>query len=360
MKSTISDIERTAGQSVVAGFNGQKLPTEIETRLKQGALGGIILFGRNVESVQQVAALLNAAKRLSTTPLIIGVDQEGGRVVRLRAPMTVLPPARTIGALDEVAVTQQAGEMVGEELRTIGFNLNFAPVLDVDTHARSPVIGDRAFSSLPEQVSRHGIAFALGLKKGGVSPCAKHYPGHGDAALDSHLSLPTVGHDVERLTKVEELPFVRWMENGAGPMMSAHVVYPALDPEWPATLSAEILTRRVRERYRFNGVLFSDDLEMGAMRRFGDIGSVAIRAVEAGIDGLLICKSQEKQEMAVEALTLRAERDTGFLWRLKEAAGRLRNSVVTAVSNPLDWLGSPDHLSRQVALLDHFGKGTHT
>ena len=201
--------------------------------------------------------------------LITAVDQEGGRVVRLRNPLTALPPARRFGELDDPELTERAGALVGMELCAQGFTVNFAPVLDVDTYPSSPVIGDRAFGATPAAVIRHAIPFARGLRRGGVVPCAKHFPGHGGAALDSHLTLPRVPHPRKRLDQVEIAPFATWCREAMGPVMSAHVVYPGLDPKRPATLSGAIIDGILRRDLGFEGVVFSDDLEMGAIEALG-------------------------------------------------------------------------------------------
>jgi beta-N-acetylhexosaminidase len=282
--------EALAGRVVIAGFDGATLPADVRKAIAEDALGGVILFKRNIEDLDQVAALtaeIRCAAPDCDGPLI-GVDQEGGRVVRLREPLTVLPPARRFGDIDDPALTGRAGELIGLELRAIGFTVDFAPVLDVDTHPASPIIGDRAFGGTPGTVTRHGLAFARGLTLGGVHPCAKHFPGHGDAALDSHLALPEVALDADRLRELEMAPIAAWCETGAGPVMTAHVVYPALDPDLPATLSRRIITGELRERLGFRGVVFTDDLEMGAIQALGGAGEVAVRAMAAGADGLLV------------------------------------------------------------------------
>ncbi len=351
---TISSLETLAGRLIVAGFDGLDLTDDIAGSLSSGSLGGVVFFKRNIESLEQTAAMLSRVRDAWSLPHppIIGVDQEGGRVVRLREPLTVLPPAVRFGALDRPDLTEEAGELVGLELRAVGFTVDFAPVLDVATNPDSPVIGDRAFGATPEAVIRHGLSFGQGLLRGGVCPCAKHFPGHGDAALDSHRALPRVSHGRARLEAVEMAPFAAWCRAGMGPVMSAHVVYPGLDPEGPATLSAPILTGLLREGLGFNGVIFSDDLEMGAIEALGGAGQVAVRAVAAGVDGLLVCRRAEHREAVRSSLARRASEDLSFRQRLESAAERLAALPVSESRHPLSWIGSSDHRSLQQQVMD--------
>ncbi len=349
MSKTSRRFDQLSKNVIIAGFEGPDLPADLAGDLCAGTLGGLILFRRNIESLPQVSALLEEAHGISPTgrtPLI-GVDQEGGRVVRLREPLTVLPPARRLGAMDDEGLTRRAGTLVGRELRALGFTIDFAPVLDVDTHEDSPIIGDRAFGSTPETVVKHALAFAEGLKQGGVSPCAKHFPGHGDASLDSHLDLPRVAHDTLRLRSLEMVPFAAWAAAGMGPVMTAHVVYPTLDPELPATLSRPVVSGELRERLGFRGAVLTDDLEMGAITALGGPGKVAVRAVEAGVDGLLVCRRRSHREAVVEALARAASDTPGFAERLEVAAARLASIPLDGFRNAPGWIGSPTHRSLQ-------------
>jgi beta-N-acetylhexosaminidase len=250
----------------------------------------------------------------------IGVDEEGGQVSRLPAPR--LPPMRVLGeTLDEELVERAAGA-VGRLLAETGFNLDFAPVLDVDSNPDNPVIGDRSFSSQPAVVARLGAAFVRGLQAAGVMACGKHFPGHGDTSQDSHLDLPTVTHQAARLHACEIYPFRELSRAGIAAMMSAHVVFTHLDPGMPATLSRRILTRLLRADLGFSGVLFSDGMEMRALSDRIPIELSSVRAIEAGCDALLICHDLDLQQRAHAALWGRAEADPGFRDRALEAATR--------------------------------------
>jgi beta-N-acetylhexosaminidase len=352
--------ERLAGSLVLAGFEGLCLPTELKRLLKQDALSGIILFKRNVDSIEQVRAVNDTARSavmspgaMSNASPIIAVDQEGGRVARIKAPLTHIPSARRFGEKNDPSLTKTAGLLVGRELSALGFTLNFAPVLDVDTNPASPVIGDRSYGDTPDTVIQHGLAFAEGLKAGGVMPCAKHFPGHGDAAVDSHLALPRVPHDSARLDVVEMSPFRAWSKAKLGPVMTAHVMYPALDAHCPATLSASIIEGELRHRIGFKGPVLTDDLEMGAMADFGGPGGAAVRAVRAGADGLLVCRMFEHVEAVIAGLAKEALDDSSFSSRLEKAALRLL-SLRNLPKGDLTFIGSSAHMSLSEEVMSAF------
>jgi len=303
-------LRRLASRLLLCGFDGKSAPPSLTRLLGQGAAGAI-LFSRNVESPEQVAELCNEIHGLGapgdSAPLCC-VDQEGGRVARLKAPFTEWPPMRSIGCAGSSRLAEAVGEAIAAELRAVGIDLDFAPVLDVDTNPRSPVIGDRAFSSAAAAVAELGAALIRGLGRGGVIACGKHFPGHGDAAADSHRELPTVALPAERLREVELLPFCRAIAEGVPALMTAHVVYPALDAAAPATLSRRILGDLLRRELGFGGAIVSDDLEMQALAGLGGFGAVACRAVEAGADLLLVCHSAAAQEEVIDGLAAFAER----------------------------------------------------
>ena len=243
------------------------------------------------------------------------------------------------------------------ELRSLGFTLNLAPILDVDTNPNSPVIGDRSFGGKPDIVIRHGFAFARGLKTGGVLPCAKHFPGHGDASFDSHLSLGLVEHDAARLEAVEMEPFRAWARTGLGPIMTAHVIYPSLDPDNPATGSRRIITDVLRERMRFFGAVLTDDLEMGAVGQSGGAAAMSIASVRAGADGLLVCRSSDVRNEVIDALAAEVFEHKGFERKLQIAAKRLEPLGSPAGPDVgFSWIGSDDHRSLQDKVMSRFDR----
>jgi beta-N-acetylhexosaminidase len=295
--------EALALQVLMFGFEG-KQPTPFIKDLLQRGLGGVILFARNIESPEQVASLTNQLSTLATTPrrLLISVDQEGGRVARLRQGFSKIPTMRRVGQSRDPNLARLVGRVLGEELRAVGISYNFAPVLDVDTNPKNPVIGDRSFSRESAEVARMGLALAEGLLLEGILPCGKHFPGHGDTHQDSHKTLPILDRSIESLREIELLPFREAAKAKLASLMTAHVVYPALDPSLPATLSPIVVNQLLRGELGYEGVVVSDDLEMNAVAERFDIGDAAKLCVEAGLDIVLVCHQEARQEVAFRAL----------------------------------------------------------
>jgi beta-N-acetylhexosaminidase len=317
-----SALEELCGQLIVGGFDGTSLPDEMRAALRDGRRAGVILFKRNITSVEQTHSLCSEIAALSNARSpFIAIDQEGGRVRRLPPPCIELPPMRVLGDIGDARLVERAGAAVGAELAAIGFNVDFAPVLDVASNPQNPIIGDRSFAADPLRVSEMGGAFARGLEAAGVLACGKHFPGHGDTELDSHLDLPIVRAPRSVLAEREIAPF-RSLSGSLSSMMSAHVVYDALDPGVPATLSHRIATELLRDDLGFEGVLFSDDLEMRALADRHEVEETSVEAIHAGCDVLLICRQFDWQERAHAALVRRAERDLVFRDRCAEAIAR--------------------------------------
>lgn len=318
------ELPRLCGQIIVGGFDGAELPPRYEAALRAGHRGGAILFRRNVPTVHQSAALCEAIRAAAPgdLPPFIGVDQEGGRVTRMPAPFLTLPPMRDLGATLDLDLIQRAGRAVAAELAAVGFNLNFAPVLDVDSNPENPIIGDRAFGRDPRTVMRSGVAFLRGMQDKNVLACGKHFPGHGDTSKDSHFELPVIEHTRERLEKIELPPFRAASGAGIASFMTAHIDVKSLDPGVPATMSRAINASLLRAEIGFEGVLFSDDLEMAAVAARYPVEDAAVESVWAGCDALLICKSEDAQDRAHEALIKQAERDRRFRDRCVEAVTR--------------------------------------
>jgi beta-N-acetylhexosaminidase len=326
------------GESIASplwvGFDGKTLPAALSRWLEAGEVGGVVLFSRNIESPAQVRGLCreirSAAGRGNPLPLI-AVDQEGGRVARLiDPPFTRFPPARacSLFCCRNKSVAEAVGAATAAELRAVGIDVNFAPVLDVDSNPRNPVIGDRAFSEEPHTAAALGIAFAKGSLSRGILPVGKHFPGHGDTSADSHEELPVVRAGRRTLLRRELLPFRRAARAGIPALMTAHVLYPALDRALPATLSRKILHDLLREQLRFRGAVISDALEMKAIADRYGIGEAAVLAVTAGCDVVLVCRGESVQAEAIDRLA-RETRDRPTFRRAVAAAavrsGRLRS-----------------------------------
>ncbi len=319
---------RLAGSLLVTGFDGPKLSERTERALARGERAGVILFRRNapdVASIASIAAAVQAARAPEEIdPLLVAIDEEGGRVSRLPPPEVKLPPMRLVGRIKSSDLARRAGFAVGARLRALGVNLDFAPILDVDSNPQNPVIGDRSFCSDPGVVATLALAFADGLRDGGVLPCGKHFPGHGDTDKDSHHDLPVLTHDRARLDAVELAPFRAACRAGIESIMSAHVVVRAFDPDVPATLSSSMMTDLLRTELGFGGVLVSDDLEMRAVAASFPVEESAIRAVRAGCDLLLVCSDEDLADRAHGALAREIEASPAFAERAKAAATRVR------------------------------------
>jgi beta-N-acetylhexosaminidase len=336
------------GQLLVVGLAGTELSGPERQALSAATRAGVVLFKRNVaEGLRNVTSLVAAVREACAggTPPLVAVDQEGGRVARLGAPALRLPPMRRIGDTGDTDLARRLAEAQGRELRALGFTMSFAPVADVHTRADNPIIGDRAFAETPEGVAAFAAAWAEGLMRAGILSCAKHFPGHGDTTVDSHLALPRVDRDRDGLSRIEVAPFRALARNPAvDAMMSAHVVYPALDPDRPATLSRAICTDLLRGELGFRGVLFSDDLEMKAITL--GAGEAAVLAVAAGCDVLLVCSRADLADEVHAALVREVERSPAFRDRCEEAARR--STAMRRRSRPEPEL-DPDRLAAAFA-----------
>ena len=297
-------LHRRVGQVMMAGFGGCAVPVELRALAREWDLGGVVLFARNVEAPEQVAELAFEARGLAReTPLWVGIDQEGGRVARLRAPFTEWPAMAHLGRRGDDDLARRFARALAAELSAVGVNLDFAPVLDLFSEAADPVIGDRALASDPETVGRLGSVIVAGLQEGGVAACAKHFPGHGDVGVDSHEELPVVEHDPDRLRAHEMAPFRAAVAAEVAAVMTAHVVYPALDEERPATLSRTIVGGILRRECGHRGLVVTDDLEMGAITADRTVERAAVEALSCGCDTVLVCgASAERHASVLEAI----------------------------------------------------------
>jgi len=326
----MDEFDRQAARCVFVGIQG-RTPTQPELDLIRRGAGGVILFARNVSDPIQVAELSRALKAAAPGPLLVCIDHEGGRVQRLRPPhWTAWPSMRRIGELDQqggvagmngTAIAETLGKMIAEELSACGIDLDFAPVLDVDTNPRNPVIGDRSFSRDPRRVARLGVALAQALEGAGVASCGKHFPGHGDTSQDSHMTLPRLAHDPARLWEVELVPFVAAARAGLASMMTAHIRFEAFDL-LPATLSPMTLGL-LRKDVGFKGCCISDDLEMRAISETWGVPDAAELAIDAGCDAVLVCHTLQHQHDSIDAIGRGARSGPMPRERLLEASTRL-------------------------------------
>jgi beta-N-acetylhexosaminidase len=323
---SLRDFRRQAGQIAIAGFGGHSIPPDLKALAREFDLGGVIFFARNVESPEQVAELSREAQSLARElPLWVSVDQEGGRVARLKSPFTEWPPMLTLGRSGDEALAERFARALAAELKAVGISLDFTPVLDVLTNPKNPVIGDRSLAERAEDVARLGTVIIRVLQAEGIAASGKHFPGHGDTSVDSHFELPLVEHPPERLEAVELVPFKAAIKAGVASIMTAHILIPAFDEEVPATLSPRIVDDLLKQQLGYDGLVLSDDLEMKAISGRYGIPEATVKAIGAGCDAVLMCGTdQDAQARAIEAVIRAVEEGTLPLERAEDALARHR------------------------------------
>jgi beta-N-acetylhexosaminidase len=319
---------RDLGQLLIGSVPGLTIPPELRSIARDFDLGGLILFARNIEAPEQVVELSAAAEELGRAmPAWVSVDQEGGRVARLKEPFTTWPPMATLGRAGSEALAERFARALAAELLAVGITLDYAPVLDIHTNPKNPVIGDRALAEKAADVARLGRVIVRALQGEGVAACGKHFPGHGDTSTDSHFELPVVEHPPDRLRAVEFEPFRAAIEEQVAFIMTAHVLVPSLDETRPATLSPAVVQDVLRDELGFEGVILSDDLEMKAVSAEHRVPDAAVDAIRAGCDGVLVCSGDvELQALTLEALVKAVESGTISTARVDDAFTRLKRA----------------------------------
>jgi beta-N-acetylhexosaminidase len=325
---SLRDVRRHAGQLAIAGFAGHTIPPELKALAREFDLGGIILFARNVESPEQVADIAREARALARDlPLWVSVDQEGGRVARLKTPFTVWPPMITLGRSGDRQLARRFAAALAAELTAVGITLDYTPVLDILTNPKNPAIGDRALAERADDVAVLGTVIIEALQAAGIAACGKHFPGHGDTGADSHVELPLVEHPPERLEAVELVPFRAAIEARVAAIMTAHLLIPALDDTGPATLSSRVVDGLLKQHLRFGGLVLTDDLEMKAISGRYGLPHATVKAIAAGCDAVLMCgTSQEPQVLALESVIRAVEDGSLPLRRVEDAFARHRRA----------------------------------
>lgn len=298
-------LKEKIGQLLIVGFEGIEINNEIEVLIDDYKVGGFIFFSRNITDLNLTFELINDIKEKnleSNIPLFISVDEEGGRVSRLTKEFKPLPSAKTIGSINKREISFGYGKIIGERLNSLGFNLDFAPVLDINSNPNNPVIGDRAFGSDQESVTQNSMYVIEGLNEENIIPVVKHFPGHGDTSIDSHKVLPILDKTKEELESLELIPFKNAIEQNIDSIMVAHILFDKIDKEYPATMSKQIITNILREELHFNGVVFSDDMTMGAIIQNYTIEEASVKFLESGGDILLICHGRDNPKLVYEAI----------------------------------------------------------
>lgn len=294
------------GQLLIIGIEDKHLTIAHQKLIQEQFIGSVILFKRNIKDEKQLTEFIIQLKEQNDypdIPLWITIDQEGGNVNRLPEQF---PAAADLAELDDLALTYDSATAMGEALAQYGFDVDFAPVLDVNSNSKNPVIGNRAFGTAPQEASEQAIAMLQGLEPY-VMTVGKHFPGHGDTSVDSHKTLPTVNKSWEELQQLELIPFYAAIEQHIDALMIGHLYFPQLDAEYPASLSKEIITHRLREEMGFTGLAISDDMVMGGITEKYPIGDAAVIALQAGIDMLIVGHDVQSQQEVITAITLAVE-----------------------------------------------------
>ncbi len=352
------------GQRICAGFTGTAVTEELRDLIRTYKVGNILLFSRNVRDFGQLRALCTELRELilaeTGLPPFIMIDEECGEVSRLGHLTGETPSAAALGAAGDPECAREIGRIIGRRLRAAGINMNLAPVLDVLSQPRNAVMGNRCFSSEPEQVARFGRAYLEGVREAGVLTCGKHFPGHGDTSVDSHFGLPVIDKSPEDLEKTELVSFRAAIDAGLDAMMSAHIVFPALEPEGlPATLSSRVLRGLLREKLRFEGIIVSDGMEMQAILNLMPLPEGVFRALKAGVDIALVCHepalaaaSCRRMEEAVMKGEIPEENlEEAFDRIVKRKADLPEAGAVTDFLNPRDQARSAEIMEQALRVL---------
>jgi beta-N-acetylhexosaminidase len=338
---------REALERFILGFDGAGVPPDLAALLGQG-LAGVAIYPRNFASPAGLRALTDQIRAASAAPVVIGIDQEGGTTFSLPPPFTAWPSPAELGRLGDAALVERVARAIAVELRAVGVNTDFAPMLDLAVNPESPVTRGRSFGRAPGDVARLGAAFLRGLAAEGVLGCAKHFPGHGDTTTDPHLDLPSFDGTMERLQREELVPFAAAIAANTPMIMTAHILLPQIDATLPASLSPAILEGILRRELTFEGVLLADDLGMGALAQRYGCGESAVITLEAGTDIAMLCHNSTAVPEAIRAVT--AALGNGRFDPARWAAGRrriatlrMRITETERPSPPLDVIGSRPH-----------------
>jgi beta-N-acetylhexosaminidase len=354
--SSKEELREQIGQMFIVGFDGFSVPAEFKKYIQDYNLGGTIYFKRNVHSPAQLAELSNeiqfSCRGRKTPPLFISIDHEGGKVNRLVKPFTKFPGNDHLGDIGSPKIGYEFGAVLARELSAVGININYAPVVDVNTNTNSPIIKSRAFSSDPEVCGRLGSAVCRGLQKFGVMAVAKHFPGHGDTKEDSHFVLPVVDKTLEELEKIELLPFRRVIRSRVDAIMTAHILNPKLDPEYPATMSERTLKKILREEMRFTKLIISDDLEMKAVADNYGADEAAVMSIKAGCDLLIYRGDNGLPIPQIEAIAKAVESGRIEKAEIEASFKRIEaaKKVYCNLKNPVD----VTQVGKSIGLPEHF------
>ncbi len=329
-------LDEKIGQMIIAGISGTNVDPNAKNLITKYKVGGVIFYAENLQSPKQTVQLVNQLKSENDPnpiPLLLTVDQEGGRVSKLSGELISFPTNREIGLTNNEQFSYKIGALLARELKAFGFNLNFAPILDVNSNPKNQVIGDRSFGDNPEIVSKLGIQTMKGIQSQKIIPTIKHFPGHGDTAVDSHLELPIVYKSLAELKKLELIPFERSVASGADVVMVAHILLPKLDANFPASMSKTVITDLLRKQLHFNGVVITDDMTMKAITDHYPIGKAAVESVKAGSDIILVAHDYNNITETISSLKVAVQKGEISEQRLNDSVSRIislkRNYQIT-------------------------------
>ena len=320
------NVRSKIGQRLMIGIRGTSLDEQTRALLREIAPGGVILFSRNIQNRDQVKNLIKEIKKEVTPPPLLAIDHEGGLVVRFFCEVTIMPGNMALGAVGSSELAYQQGVLTAQEIKSIGFDINLAPVVDVTTNPDNPGITIRSLGADPLKVAELATNLIQGTQSAGVGAVAKHFPGKGDANKDAHFYLPRVDLSWDEMNNLHLLPFREAIKNGVRGIMSSHVIYsnlPGVD-EIPATFSSKLITDYLQETLGFNGVIFSDDLEMGAITKFFPFEEAVVKTIQAGHDMALICSDYEKQRSALQSLLTACEQNKNILLGMEDSLERIQ------------------------------------
>jgi beta-N-acetylhexosaminidase len=316
------------GQRMAVGFDGTEINEDIRDLIINYKIGNIILFKHNIQSNEQLKKLCEDLQELiqlhTGQEAFISIDQEGGMITRLGEDAANVPGAMAIAATGKVENAFLAGHITGEQLSSLGVNFNLAPTVDVNSNPNNPVIGVRSYGDQPEEVARYAVAMTKGLMAGGVYACAKHFPGHGDTNVDSHMGLPLIDKDIKELEQCELIPFRRVIEAGIPAVMTTHILFPKIEvSNIPATMSHKIITGLLKETLGFQGLVVSDCMEMSAIKKYYGTVEGCLQAIRAGVDLIFISHTAAVAREVSQALTLALENGQLSIEDMKKSVDKI-------------------------------------
>ncbi|WP_442604244.1 beta-N-acetylhexosaminidase [Paenibacillus sp. KN14-4R] len=337
-------LDEKIGQLVLVGADHWTGDDHTQTLIEKYKVSGFVLFKRNIQDQSQALKLVNDLKQANSSnkiPLIMSIDEEGGKVTRLPDSYLGLPNNSVIGRVNNEIFAYEFGKRLADKVKSIGLNVNYAPVLDINSNPQNPIIGVRAYGNTPNLVSQLGLQTMRGIQSEGVVSVVKHFPGHGDTYIDSHVGLPVVDHDIQRLKKFEFVPFINAINNGADAVMVSHILISKIDAKNPASLSKPVITDLLRKDLNFQGVIVSDDLTMAAITSQHEIGDAAVMAIQAGTDLVMVCHEYDNQTRVLHSLKRAVENGEITTEQLNHSVARvlkmkdkynMQNSPTTSVS----------------------------